>query len=291
MKKHKMETGAEEVKPVDTDNKASVKGTSGKKSRLSPKQRKIFNVISITAQIVLVVLAVVICLVVILNPKDQEGKVSSGFIKLMPVQSGSMDGDEKDSFPKGALIIAGNPKNAGDLEKGTIVTFSGVEQGQIILITHRIVEVVDEDNDGKTDFYVTKGDANTGYDGYLYPNQILAVYKFHVNGLGTALDWVREGYHFIYIIIIPLGLLLFYNLYCFASIMMEMKIKKAKDLALAQAANVDEDDIKRRAIEEYIKQMNAQNLQTAPATEPKEENVTEDAGATETAEANAKDDK
>ena len=59
-------------------------------------------------------------------------------------------------------------------------------------------------------------------------------------------------------IIIPLGLLLLYNIYLVAQIVIEGRMKKANALAAEQAkqaalASIDEEEIKRRAIEEYLR--------------------------------------
>lgn len=237
------------------ENKTKEKG--GKKPM--SKGKKIANGIILGVQIAFVVIAIVICLVVMLNPQ-QGDKVSPIGLKLLPVLSGSMDGDKKDSFPKGALVFAVSPKNHGEnLKVGDIVTFTMFEEnsGQQILVTHRIVEIVTiEEGLYK---YRTQGDANPLPDESLkLPGDILAVYAFHINGLGAALSWIRSGYNFIYVIIIPLGLLLIYNIYLVAQIVVESKMKKAKAAAAdaakqAALASIDEEEIKRKAIEEYLK--------------------------------------
>lgn len=234
------------------------------------KKKRILNGIFLGVQIALVVVAIVITLVMILNPKSDE--VSSVGIKLLPVLSGSMDGDRKDSFPKGALVVATTPKNGGeDLKVDDIVTFAMLEEesNQMILVTHRIIEVV-EIEPGLVK-YRTQGDANPLPDSTLkLPGDIKAVYAFHINGLGAALTWVRDGYHFIYVIIIPLGLLLIYNIYLVAQIVVEGKMKRAKAAAAESAkqaalASIDEEEIKRKAIEEYLKSQAATNGDDAPS--------------------------
>lgn len=229
-----------------------------KEKKPMSKGKRIANAIILAVQILFVVLAIVICLVVMLNPQSNE-KVSPVGLKLLPVLSGSMDGDKKDSFPKGALVFAVNPKNGGnDLKVGDIVTFKMLEEksGQLILVTHRIIEINDASGIKQ---YKTQGDANPLPDeAWKLPGDILAVYAFHVKGLGTALSWIRDGYNFIYVIIIPLGLLLIYNIYLVAQIVVENKMKKAKAAAAESAkqaalASIDEEAIKRKAIEEYLK--------------------------------------
>ena len=256
------ETKAEEPKAEETAarEKAPESGEEDEKDeKPMSKGKRIANAVILALQIAFVVLAITICLVVMLNPQSGD-KVSPVGVKLLPVLTGSMEGTNKDSFPKGALVIATTPKNKGaNLGVGKVVTFKMLEEesGQVILVTHRIIEVVELEPGLYK--YKTQGDANPIPDEDLkWPNDILAVYAFHINGLGSALTWIRTGYNFIYVIIIPLGLLLIYNIYLVAQIVVESKMKKAKALAAASAkeaalASIDEEEIKRRAIEEYLK--------------------------------------
>ena len=194
-----------------SDNKEGGKKNKGKSGEKSKKKR-ILNAVFLGLQILLVVVAITICLVMILNPKEPD-KVSPLGVKLLPVRSSSMDGDKKDSFPKYSLVFATNPKNGGkSLKEGDIVTFVDQDaNGQKFLNTHRIIEVnvIPGANDDGSDYitYRTQGDNNPLPDSVLKtPDQILAVYSFHIKGLGGAILWIREGYHFIFVIIIPLGL-------------------------------------------------------------------------------------
>ena len=233
------------------------------------KKKKILNTIFLAVQVALVVISLVICIVVILNPNTNE--VSGVGIKLLPVRTGSMtggteiDGVKYKGFSKGALVVATKPKNGGnDLQVGDIVTFMMREEttNEYIPVTHRIVERI-ETEDGRVE-YVTKGDANGDYDrrngeiAHRIPGDMLAKYAFHIEKLGSAFLWIRDGYHFIFVIIIPLGLLLIYNIYLVAQIVVENKMKKAKAAAAESAkqaalASIDEEEIKRRAIEEYLR--------------------------------------
>ena len=277
---------AEENSEEAPAENASEENPEAEESKPMSKKKKILNAVLLAVQILLVVLAITITMIVILNPKTDE--VSSAGIKLLPVESGSMDGTWTDEetgkeykgFPKGALVFATKPKNSGyDLQVGDIVTFRKLEEksNTMILVTHRIIERRENADTGMPE-YVTKGDANPTPDKvtdsgteikHWYPGDILAVYSFHINNLGFALDWVREGYHFIYVIIIPLGLLLLYNIYLVAQIVIEGKMKKANAAAAEKAkqaalASIDEEEIKRRAIEEYLKSQAATAAGDAP---------------------------
>ena len=248
------EGAPEEIKEEEAPAAA---GSSKKKEKPLTKGRRIANAIVLGVQIAFVVLAIVICLVVILNPKE-EGEISPLGVKLLTVQTGSMTGELEDSFDENALVIATNPKDGGEgLQKGDIVSFLYLEEksGLMIVVTHRIDEVVTEN--GFTQYF-TKGDANAKRDnGWRTPNDILAVYAFHINGLGKAIKFIRDGYHFIYVIIIPLAVLLIYNIYLVAQMVVEAKMKKAKAAAAKAATasalqNASDEDLIRMLREKGI---------------------------------------
>ncbi len=236
------------------------------------RKKRILNGILLGVQIVLVLFAIILTLIMILNPKQDE--VSGVGIKLLPVLTDSMDGEREingttySGFPAGALVIAKNP-NYDELKVGDIVTFQmRADDNTMVLNTHRIIEIVDIDGVKK---YRTQGDnPEAPVDSTLkLPGDIKAVYITHINGVGKALTWIRDGYNFIYVIIIPLGLLLIYNIYLVAQIVVESKMKKAKaaaaeDAKAAALASIDEEEIKRKAIEEYLRQQAAANASTEP---------------------------
>ena len=261
---------AESGAGADGEKTSDEKGGDGKKPM--SKKKRILNAIFLGVQIALVIFALILTIVMIMNPK--QGEVSSAGIKLLPVLSDSMDGERTidgvtyKGFPEGALVIAKGPHEDGVYKVGDIVTFEFLKDDKLALNTHRIVEIVTTDGVVK---YRTQGD-NPKYpvDTTLkLPGNIKAVYVTHINGLGTALTWIRDGYHFIYVIIIPLGLLLIYNIYLVAQIVIESKMKKANAAAAEKAkqaalASIDEEEIKRRAIEEYLKSQAATAESNAP---------------------------
>jgi len=240
------------------------------------KKKKIVNAILLGLQILVVLIAFSICLVVIINPLDN---TSTAAVQLYTVQSPSMDGKttltledgtekEFSGFPANSLVLGVKPSNDGnDLKIGDIVTFEmDLEMGGKVirgLNTHRIVGVKEVNG---VRMYMTQGDAYAEPDKLLgsdeidwkYGSQMKTKYVFHISGLGIVFDWIRDGSHFIYVIIIPLALLLIYNIYLVAQIVVEGKMKKARALAAESAkeaalASIDEEEIKRRAIEEYLR--------------------------------------
>ena len=258
--KIKAETVSEEVvSKEESDPAVKVDSSDGKKPLT--KRQKIVNGILLGVQIVLVVFAIALTLIMLLNPKKDD--VSGVGLKLLPVLSDSMDGErtidgvEYKGFPQWSLVLAKSAKNV-DLKVGDIVTFQDRKGDEVILNTHRIIEVV-EIEPGVVK-YRTQGDNPAApVDSTLkLPGDIKAVYITHIKSVGYALYWIRDGYHFIFVIIIPLGVLLIYNIYLVAQIVVEGKMKKAKAAAAASAAeaalaSIDEEEIKRKAIEEYLR--------------------------------------
>ncbi len=279
----KPEESPTEETPIVTEAPAAAENaspeTTDEEEKPLSKKKKIVNGILLGVQIALVLFAIILTLIMILNPKQDE--VSGAGIKLLPVLSDSMDGERTlvineetgetktfSGFPQWALVIAKTP-DYDNLKVGDIVTFQDRIGDKLRLNTHRIIEVV-EIEPGLVK-YRTQGDnPEYGVDTTLkLPGDIKAVYITHINGLGRALYWIREGYHFIYVIIIPLGLLLIYNIYLVAQIVVESKMKKAKaaaaeDAKAAALASIDEEEIKRKAIEEYLRQQAAANASTEP---------------------------
>lgn len=221
-----------------------------KKAQLNPKTKKILDITVTALQIAIVLIAIIISAIVIANPITSSAEVGSGKIKLMPVLSGSMSGDNKDSFDKGDLVVAETPENQRTLEVGQIVTFVGDVNGYDGLITHRIVEVKYDDQ-GLAATYITRGDANPeDRTETINPFKVLAVYKYHLKGVGGAINWLQEPTNFLLVIVIPLILLFVYNIVMFVRMLMQAKIAKVKETD--GAAVLDEEEIKRRAIEEYL---------------------------------------
>ncbi|MDE7373211.1 MAG: signal peptidase I, partial [Clostridia bacterium] len=223
---------------------------------LTPKQKKIMDIVITCVEVIVVLIAIIASVIIISNPTPSSATVAKGPVKLLPVVSGSMDGDYKDSFKKGDLVIAGNPKNVLTLKEGDIITFKGNVNGTEQLITHRIIKV-QKDEAGNALTYITHGDANPeGYDETVNPYSVLAVYKSHLKGVGKSIEWLQTPKNFLLVIILPLALLFIWNIIVFVRMIIQWKMEKA--VANGGGA-IDEEEIKRKAIEEYLASQNAAN--------------------------------
>lgn len=84
-----------------------------------------------------------------------------------------------------------------------------------------------------------------------------------INNLGNAIIWLQKPLNFFLVILIPLILLFGYNAFILVKYIIDMKTEKARKLALEEAsANSnggisaeEEEEIKRKAVEEYMKKM------------------------------------
>lgn len=235
--------------------------------KLTQKQKKILDIVVMCVEVSIVILAIVLSAIIIANPVSSTAEVAKGKTKLLPVLSDSMAGNNKDSFKAGDLIIATEPKDVYSLEVGQIITFRYKDGGIKMLNTHRIVDII-KGTDGKALTYITHGDHNPeGSTESVNPHDVVAVYKTHLKGVGAAISWLQKPTNFLLVIVLPLALLFIYNIFMFVRMIMRWKVEKAKKEAEEKAAPaIDEEEIKRKAIEEYLaKQQQATESDEKPS--------------------------
>lgn len=170
------------------------------------------------------------------------------------------------------------------LEPDAIITYHAPidinGDGQIGDInTHRVVS-----NDPTTMTLVTKGDHND-----LPDNEGMTPYTVRyadvigtcredgrLGGIGGVIKFLRSSVGFLICIVLPLVLFFLYELYNFISIITSERAKRQA----AGVAKETEEEIKRRAIEEYLKKQAEEAANTnAPAEateEPSEENTSDE---------------
>jgi signal peptidase len=124
--------------------------------------------------------------------------------------------------------------------------------------THRIEKV-------EGNRFVTKGDHNLipdneGDDPYtVHMSDVigLCTEDGKIGGLGNVISFLRSSLGFFLFIVLPLILFFLYELYNFITILVTERSKKAASAAVA----IDEEEIKKRAIEEYLaKQKNEEEI-------------------------------
>ncbi len=279
------------------------------------KSNKVIETIGDIVTIVILVFSVVFTSLTLMSLKSESGLPNVAGYSLFSVQSDSME----PVFYTGDLLLIKEYRGE-ELNPGDIISFRTIEQGQYIINTHRIVECHDVSGI-KT--YTTRGDntpANDQTD--VVESEIVGVYAYkseqkdgvdngkRVKGLGKAIDFVKgtgetgekwswtigEGtdeerrlnLSFLIFIILPLALIFLFQIYKFIVALNESKKeklieevsnntelseeikKKAIEEYLAKQA---EEEIKKKAVEEYIAKQEAEKAAEKAAEEaPAEEN-------------------
>jgi signal peptidase I len=124
------------------------------------------------------------------------------------VVSDSMEGDKPDSFNKGDLIFLKmlDEDSRQELIVGDIVTF--YDLGIRRLNTHRIVEIIEVDNET---YIITRGDNTPGNDDPIRIDEAIAVHTSTWSGAGSALEYLRSPVGFALFVILPVFLILIYE--------------------------------------------------------------------------------
>lgn len=136
-----------------------------------------------------ILLPVLIINVTLIIKGSQGGVAPPDVFGIAPlaVTTGSMEGDNKDSFSEGSLIFISilSDEDKQTLEVGQIVTYYDEEaDGSLSYTTHRIVEVV-KNSAGEITSVVTRGDANNVSDGEKQLSHVVGRCVSSVAGLGA----------------------------------------------------------------------------------------------------------
>lgn len=229
------------------------------------KGKKALNIALVVLQVAIVIVAIAFSVSILLSTGyESNTDFGKSSIRLMPVLTDSMAGDEEDSFKAGDLIIVKSAEKVdlSTLKVGDIITYLDNVGGDLQFVTHRIIDIKESEMSSGTVIreYITRGDAedpDTAITKTLYAGDIKGVYVGKLAGVGSAVFWLQDPTHFFLVIMLPLILLLLYNAYLVVRIVMEAKLKKQREQLIGATSEgaviLDEEEIKRRAVEEYIK--------------------------------------
>lgn len=224
----------------------------------------------IASLVILIVLAVILVPIFAINltliikgsidpdvPPDVFG------VAPMAVTTGSMDGDEADSFAEGALIFVRilDEEEKQALQEGDIVTF----RTNGAYVTHRIVTV--NTVDGAVVSVTTKGDANSANDGAILLENVVGLCTGSVAGMGSFAMFLQTPVGIVVVIGIPV---LLYIAYDVTRITLNNRRIKAAEAA-KQAEKESEKDEEIRRLRELLAEKGEPAAEDAP--------VAEDAGA------------
>ena len=230
------------------------------------KTKKIIDIVVNVVLWLFVIFSIFVTVVAVSVDKDGENVPIVGGKCYLTVLSTSMEGkkpdgiaaDKPSGFNKGDLIIAkyiGKDSDAKTkLGIGDVISFrfdvnndGKIDKGE--LNTHRIVDLV-KDGEGNVTGYITKGDNNLTNDANpVYFGDIVAVYSGRrLAGIGNVLTFLSSKLGFGLCIILPLFLFFAYELFVFIKTLLTVK-NEGKKVITAE----DEELIKQRAIEEYLR--------------------------------------
>lgn len=263
------------------------------KTPMTTKQKVWFGV-KIALNVVFYILILLVLLFSISNirAKNKNDQIPNIFGKgYLKVLSDSMTGDNKDSFNTGDMIIVkiANKKNISKLEVGNIVTFydyrlASNKGAGSALDTHRIVYIDKTNNDSYV--YYTVGDkiakqlnfdaSKLNADNYLTilnslgsnnyqafgSTEIRGIYSGKWSGFGKTIQTINN--HFIAIIIVPVAILLVFEIGVLVLNIMRAREEKLKlemketsqELANQETISADEKEkLKAELRAELLKEM------------------------------------
>ncbi|MEG2541435.1 MAG: signal peptidase I [Clostridia bacterium] len=219
--------------------------TKTKDSKFTPKQKKIINGVLIAVQAVIIIVCIVFSTFILMAAKNSDDSTTlKASTNLVPVLSDSMTGGKKDSFNKGDMLIVRkiDPASAkgkemiANLKVGDVVTFWNT--GYNALITHRIIELPAEGSQ----LLKTQGDkateGNVAQYEFVQISELRGLYQGKIGGIGGVITFLQKPLPFFFLIVIPLLLLLGYNVYVIIKYAMDSKVarmEKDKEEAIAEA--------------------------------------------------------
>ena len=194
-------------------------------------------ILNILAWIILL-FALLVTVLVFSSSRNGDTANLFGYIPLS-VESDSM----KPTFKQGDLILIKEVDDLYDLKEGDVITYWTIIDGKRVKNTHRIVSINEFES---TRSFVMKGDNNDANDEEpALPSDIIGKWnEVKIGGGGTVMDFLRTKKGFFICIVVPMILFFLFELYKFIVTLIEVKKP-----VLTEA---DEEEIKKRAIEEYL---------------------------------------
>lgn len=217
------------------------------------------RIVNIIVDILVVLILIVSILVVMLSLTSKSSGVPNIFgIAPLSVQTESME----DTINPGELIFCTLTEIDDEFQKNDIVTFPIELNGEKVLNTHRIVEVVKDQN---ITYYKTQGDnkeTNPEPDKDLQTSStIVAKYTgTKIPGLGNVLSFIRTQLGFFLCILLPMIIFFIYEAVRVVMNLLAYNKEKAFEEAQAVVNNSElTEEQKQKAIEEYLASLGQQS--------------------------------
>ena len=178
------------------------------------KGRKILNTVVNVVLVLAIVLAAMSTYVSFVSTSGN-GVPSIFGIRMFSIQTDSM-------YPvlmPGDLIFDTAVKDPDTLEKGDIITYWTIINGERVLNTHTIHEIYDG---GGYRIFATKGENNTAADALtVHESEIVGKYSFRVSGLGKVFDYLQTSTGFLIVVVVPVFVFFLYYLVQFFRVLFE----------------------------------------------------------------------
>lgn len=214
---------------------------------------------------VFVVFSLLMTVLALAAQSNADGVPSLGGKCFLTVSSDSMS----PTFNEGDLLFGEMLSNEEkmSLKKGEVITFHADLDGNgtYELNSHRIIDINYDDN-GNVMSYVTKGDnPETNMvedkDPVIWQNVIAKWNEGDkLPAIGGFLSFLQQPKGFLITIVLPLIIFFLYELYVFIKSLLTLKQKKTEEAPKLTAE--EEEAIKKKAIEEYLRQQ--QQAEDAP---------------------------
>lgn len=136
-------------------------------------------------------------------------------IRMFSIQTESM----YPTLNPGDLIFDKAVKDPTTLQKGDIITYWTVINGERVLNTHRIHEIYDG---GGYLIFGTKGDNNTIADPLtVHESEVVGIYAAKVAGVGKVFDYLQTSTGFLVVVVVPVFVFFLYYLVQFFRVLFE----------------------------------------------------------------------
>lgn len=246
-------------------------------------KKKILSIVFNTLIWLFVIFSLVITILVFSAQGSKDGVPSVFGKSLITITTDSME----PTYKAGDLVFMEKLDDDGKyaLKPGEIITFHApidIDGDGMVgdINTHRIESI-------NGNVFVTKGDHNLIAD-----NEGSNAYTVHISdiigkceedskigGVGNVISFLRSSLGFFLCIVLPLILFFLYELYNFITILVTERAKKASAVSAESEEEIkrraveeylakqkSEEEIKKRAIEEYLAAQNAANSSDAEAS-------------------------
>lgn len=226
-------------------------------------KQKLSKILHIIVDLLVILVLIVSVLIATLSLTSKSSGVPNIFgIAPLSVQSDSMSG----TFETGDLIICKVTNDPSfEYQKDDIVTFPIEINGVEVLNTHRITEVIKDDNNT---YYQTQGDnkdTNPVADEILQTSStIVAQYTgVKIGGLGTVLSFLRTQLGFFLCVLLPMIIFFLYEAVRVVLNVIAYNKEKALEEAKSAVAGAElTEEQKKKAIEEYLASLNENKDET-----------------------------